>query len=134
MKNISRKFEYINLKSTSEPILASLKVDGSLKLYKTVRNKSEYIEPNDKNQDNDWNDYKYALKVDRPTATFYLQRTTEQFATFFINFNGTKRKKFEKVITDYFADCKSIIDKVKKKKFKMKHYREIVEYYNTECK
>lgn len=42
-------------------------------------------------------------------------------------------KSFKKAALDYFYDCKIIVEKVKKKEYKVDNIVEMVEYYNTKC-
>lgn len=136
---ILRKFQYIKLNENDNPILAYVKIDDFLRLYKIIRDRT--IIKNEKIilTDSEFNatehrGREYELK--QATATFFLKRRNEKFATYFISYGteyNKKTKKFKEVIYEYFKDCSAILEKVDGKAFKKKDYLRIVEYYNEEC-
>ncbi len=100
-KGILRKFEYITLNENEIPILAYVKIDDFLKLYKVIRDKSITIRPIlVADEPTKYNNYKVVhrnndFETKQATATFFLKRENEQYATFFIAFRAKEIKKME---------------------------------------
>ncbi len=138
-----RKFEYIKLNEKDPPILAYIKIDDYLKLYKIIRYETEKkrqkktktsIAKDGSIINEQYEGREYEVK--KTTATFFLKRKNEKFVTYFTSFRAENDygKSFKEVIAEYFKDCQDIVEKVGRKKFKKKDYLKIVEYYNQRCK
>jgi hypothetical protein len=68
------------------------------------------------------------------SSTYFIKRKEEDKPVFFIAFGYIVKQNFKDFVNEYFKDCGTLIDKVEKKEFKEKHYTEIVEFYNNNCK
>ena len=133
-----RKYEYIKRENNDSLLLAYVKVDDYLKLYKVLRDREITITaPQPLATDASETvhiESKYQQR--QPTATYYLKRRNEDFVTYLTSFgtdNTNKENTFKEVVSEYFTDCQAIIEKVEKEKFKKKDYLKIVEYYNKKC-
>ncbi|WP_029448578.1 hypothetical protein [Cellulophaga baltica] len=63
----------------------------------------------------------------------YVLRTGEEKATH-LGSNQLFTKNFKTAASVFFKDCTSLVTKIQNKDFKKKHIKEIVQYYNSECK
>lgn len=64
---------------------------------------------------------------------YWVKRKNEPIATI-LYMKQILHNNFKKAAIDYFKDCPSLIEKVKSKKFTKKNIKEMVVFYNTECK
>lgn len=64
---------------------------------------------------------------------FWVIKKDEKIATI-LYMEQLIRKSFKRAALEYFKDCPSLIEKIKSKEFTRKNVKEIVEYYNAECK
>jgi len=119
-KNKIYKFEYITINPKKEPKLYYVEIDEFLKLY-SEGNTIFSMQGG-------------GLGSSRKTSTFYLKKENEDVATFYTAFGYIPKDKFKKVVNEYFNDCKPLLEKINTKEFKKKHYFEIVEYYNNNCR
>ncbi len=62
----------------------------------------------------------YVIKEDQPMAKY-------------IKGNNIAYGRFKSNALKFFSDCESLVEKLKKNKYKRKHLEEIVTYYNEEC-
>jgi hypothetical protein len=138
LDKVIRKFEYIKIRSNDSPILAYVKINANLKLYKVVRRETTTKVVFKTRINNQLKSESYPTEnlSEQKTAAFFLKRKNEKFASHFASFRTDKYKDestFKETIRKYFKNCKGIIEKVKNKKFKKKDYLKIVEYYNKKC-
>jgi len=116
-------FEYVVIKEGKDPELLELIVDGYLKLY--GQGTTTYT----------------AMPVGmggygggfRSTSTHYVKKENETVAQFYKCEGYIPKISFKKFVDEYFTDCPKLQSKVKKKEFKKKHFKEVVEYYNNNC-
>jgi hypothetical protein len=45
-----------------------------------------------------------------------------------------RRSKFKEFAAGYFKDCPALVSKINKNEFKVRHYLDIVDFYNAQCK
>ncbi|MAO16549.1 MAG: hypothetical protein CMH44_06685 [Muricauda sp.] len=64
-------------------------------------------------------------------SRLYLKRNKKENAT---HMSSTSKKKFKAFIKNYFKDCTDLVMKVEEGKYSKKELKEIVEFYNNECK
>lgn len=115
-------FEFVKINEDKDPKLLSIIVDGYLRLY------SESItmyfgQPSASNPGGGFSG----------SSTYYIKKTNEEIAQYYVAYGYIPKVSFEKVIESYFSDCPKIQTKVENKEFKKKNYKEIVEYYNQNC-
>ncbi|WP_127139645.1 hypothetical protein [Flagellimonas marinaquae] len=118
-ENTTQRFEYIKLDHKNIPKLCYVEINDFLKLYSNVS--SSFI----------MNGMGGNL---RSTSTFHIKRENEEFATYYVAFGYIPKNSFKSVVLEYFKDCQHLINKLEKKEFKKKHYFEIIEYYNNNCR
>lgn len=99
--------------------LLQVLVDGKVKLYGTSTSFT----------------YNNGIGVSgHSSSTYFLKRNDEIKPVFYIAFGYIVKQNFKDFIKEYFKDCEALISKVENREFKEKHYTEIIEYYNTNCK
>ena len=126
--NNEHKYEYIKLTYKKKPQLMLIQIDGFLKLY----TESNFTFSGGAGTGG----FGTAAGAGSFSggSTYYIKRENEKFATYYVAFGYIPKNKFKKVVRDYFKDCKSLLNKINNNEFKKKHYVEIVEYYNTNCR
>ncbi len=65
--------------------------------------------------------------------SYYVKRKNDQAVTH-LGSTSLFSKSFKKAAGSYFKDCLNLVEKIQNKEFKKRDIREVVEYYNTECK
>ena len=118
-KNKTHRFEYIKLDDKNKPQLYYVEINDFLKLYSSVSSSFNMSG---------------GLGNNKSTSTFYIKRENEELATYFVAFGYIPKNSFKNVVFEYFKDCISLVNKFEKKEFKKKHYFEIIEYYNKNCR
>jgi hypothetical protein len=79
--------------------------------------------------------FKYYISVDNMVHTsYYLKKETDKLPLFYYGEGYLYKQKFIPFVSTYFSDCVNLVEKVKAKEFKHKEFKEVVEYYNKECK
>lgn len=63
----------------------------------------------------------------------YVRKPGENEATYLASTNWLSGN-FKKMASQYFEDCPALVAKIQNKEFKKKHLKEILTYYNTQCK
>lgn len=79
----------------------------------------------------------FVQNPDEEEAIFFAARVGDPIDTsgaFIIGGRKYDRYKFKEFATELFRDCPDLVEKIKKKEFKVKQSLEIIEYYNTQCK
>ena len=65
--------------------------------------------------------------------SYYLKRNGEDYVHY-ITSTGGFSKNFVKSASEFFNDCLILVEKIKKKEYKKRDIREVVKFYNTNCK
>lgn len=127
----SEKYVYIKPEKYADPIIMQVIEEGDVNLY--LKNSTHLLTPNINSAEDvfsvvsvasgsGWNkgsDTVYG-------GIYYVQRENEENATD-ISFSFKSRAQ------RYFADCDSVIQKIKEKKFKATNIPDLVAYYNNYC-
>ncbi|WP_146106949.1 hypothetical protein [Polaribacter porphyrae] len=65
--------------------------------------------------------------------SYYLKRNGEDYVHYITSTGGFSRN-FIKYASEFFNDCPKLVEKIKKKEYKKREIREVVKFYNTDCK
>jgi hypothetical protein len=65
--------------------------------------------------------------------SYYLKREGEKEVTY-ITSTGAFSRNFIDSTSYFFIDCPELVEKIKKKEYKKRDIREVVKFYNTNCK
>jgi hypothetical protein len=65
--------------------------------------------------------------------SYYVSRDDSDMVTKLTSRGTLFEKNFKKAASEYFKDCKSLVNKIQNKTYKKRDIEEIVEYYNTQC-
>lgn len=63
----------------------------------------------------------------------YVRKPGENEATYLASTSWLSGN-FKKTASDYFADCPSLVSKIQNRELKKRDLKEIIDYYNTQCK
>ncbi|EAR00128.1 hypothetical protein [Maribacter sp. HTCC2170] len=117
-KRASFSFEYVPIKKQGKPQILQVIVSGTVKLYK--QNNASF------SMNDGIGNYK-------DTSTYYLKKGNEQTATLYVAFGYIPKTNFKKVSFLYFKDCLDLVNRIDRNEFKKEDYKEIIEFYNTNC-
>jgi hypothetical protein len=67
------------------------------------------------------------------TEVYYIAKKDDDIVIQLFNMLGVSKKKFKKIVPEFFGDCPELIEKIKNKEYKKRDIVEIVDYYNNEC-
>lgn len=63
----------------------------------------------------------------------YVRKPGENEATYLASTNWLS-KNFKKAASKFFSDCPRLVAKIQNRELKKKHFKQIITYYNTQCK
>ena len=71
----------------------------------------------------------------RSVNLFYLKKEKDEYSTYIsdVYFSITGEKVFRKNASNFFDDCKKLVNKIKSKEFKKSDIYEIIEFYERDC-
>lgn len=143
---MKKTFEYVKIKEREYPQLLELLVDGEVKLYKFYErtrffnwfNNNNFVKYNATLSSN--NHVTFA-PVNSSTLTFpnrneevrdehYLIRETEEIATCI---DCSIFKSWAKNVSNYLADCDTLVQDLKKHKYSFAELEDAIYYYNDYC-
>ena len=67
-------------------------------------------------------------------ANSFLRKVGEKEAIQLVNYNVLFPKSFRKSASSYFKDCPDLAEKILAREFKQEDLKEVVQYYNYQCK
>ncbi|MFY0629283.1 MAG: hypothetical protein JXR05_02810 [Flavobacteriaceae bacterium] len=74
------------------------------------------------------------LKVpNKVTFTYYIVKNKGKDAIYFGDTDLTGHRRFKEITRKHLTDCPDLIEKIKKREYKVKHAPEVVKYYNEKC-
>ena len=74
------------------------------------------------------------LKVpNKITFTYYIVKNQGKNAIYFGDTDLTGHRRFKEITRKHLTDCPNLIEKIKKREYKVKHAPEVVNYYNEKC-
>jgi hypothetical protein len=132
--DIVQTYEYVKLNSFDDPKLLELIVEGDVCLYKEEKTQI-FTDPNITNKTaisthgtNNINSYAY--RTEQYRELFYVKRKKDKYPTYI---NSGILSNWKKTTTSFFADCDSLVKRIKDNKFGYNQINEIVEFYNDVC-
>lgn len=75
----------------------------------------------------------FPMMMDSGESVSYYVKRPHNTEVILLEEPASTGKRFRRVATAFFADCKALVEKIKNKEFKAKHIEDIVRYYNEEC-
>lgn len=75
----------------------------------------------------------FGIPMTYDIENYYLRREGEKKAVH-LGANKLFTNNFREAASDYFKDCPPLVEKIQQKTFKKRHLKEIVRFYNTECR
>ncbi len=64
---------------------------------------------------------------------YYVKRPNDSAVTHITTTGAFSSADFKKVATTFFADCTKLIEKIHNRKFKSRHIKDVVKFYNEKC-
>ncbi len=126
-EDVMYQFKIIQNKKT--PLLLEILKEGKVTLYRNVRWNSFGGAPT-------WNatgTMYFTKGYTYPISNYYVSRDNKD-VVFHLGAKGSLfTKNFKKAASEYFKDCKALVNKIQKKEFRKKDIIEIVGFYNTNC-
>lgn len=132
--DIVQTYEYVKLSSSGDPKLLELIVEGDVCLYKEEKTQI-FTDPNITKKTaisthGSNNISGYAYHTEQYRELFYVKRKKDQYPTYI---NSGILSNWKKTATSFFADCESLVKRIKDNKFGYNQINEIVEFYNDIC-
>lgn len=66
-------------------------------------------------------------------TNFYLRKPQQEEVTYLASTDWLS-KNFKKAASKFFSDCSRLVAKIQNRELKKKHFKQIITYYNTQCK
>ncbi|WP_230153854.1 hypothetical protein [Flavobacterium sp. CECT 9288] len=122
----AERFEYVKLKENAPPILLEVIEEGIVNLYRKIKLTRNFLVNPFSDQGIENMATNKSMSDETIQTDYFVKRNSEKYAT---NISSN----FNKSAPIYFADCQSILDRIRNKKLSKKNIPDVIFDYNNYC-